>query len=60
MTTATASSVRFIPDSIDFAPLVAIFLLCDYDLILGIQWIHFFMDLYLEPLMLHPVDLNLR
>ena len=57
--TATAPSVRFILDSITFAPMVAIFLLCDYALILGIQLIHFFMALKLEPLMCHPVDLNL-
>ena len=58
--TATALSVSLIIDIITFALLTAIVFLCDYALILGIQLIHFFMDLKLEPLVFHPNELNLE
>ena len=58
-TTAAGLSVSFIIEGIDFAPLVAIFLLCNYALNLVIQLIHFLMALELETLMFHPNDLNL-
>ena len=48
-TTPTASSVRFILDNIAFAPLVDIFLLHGYAIILGILVIHFLMALKLGP-----------